>query len=154
MTEAQWRELKDEYVTGETSIRKLAAKTGIDRGTIEHRCKKEEWVKLRDAYRQRVSEKTLARIEAEAVKAAAERLMAIYNTADSITAAIRQKIQERDVRENASAQDLNAFASAINKLHAMEIAGERLKLDKTRADAEQKAEVTVTFTGDTEKWAR
>ena len=44
---ADWKKIKTEYITTETSYRKLAQKYGLDQATIARRAKKEGWVSNR-----------------------------------------------------------------------------------------------------------
>lgn len=44
---ANWNAIKTEYITTDTSYRKLAEKYGLDQATIARRAKKEDWVSKR-----------------------------------------------------------------------------------------------------------
>ena len=44
---ADWQKIKTEYITTDTSYRKLAQKYGLDQATIAQRGKKEDWVGIR-----------------------------------------------------------------------------------------------------------
>ena len=44
---ADWNKIKTEYITTDTSYRKLAQKYGLDQATVAQRGKKEDWVGIR-----------------------------------------------------------------------------------------------------------
>lgn len=46
----EWQKIKTEYITTNTSYRKLAQKHGIDQATVARRAKKEGWVDERQRY--------------------------------------------------------------------------------------------------------
>ena len=56
---ADWQAIKTEYITTDTSYRKLAQKYGIDSAVIGRRAKSEEWVKLRQQHIDKTQTKTL-----------------------------------------------------------------------------------------------
>ena len=56
---ADWQSIKTEYITTDTSYRKLAQKYGIDSAVIGRRAKSEEWVKLRQQHIDKTQTKTL-----------------------------------------------------------------------------------------------
>ncbi len=68
---ADWQKIKTEYITTDTSYRKLAQKYGIHYKVISERGKDEEWVTLRSQHRDKTLTKTLERICKEKVDRAA-----------------------------------------------------------------------------------
>jgi tRNA-dihydrouridine synthase len=69
---ADWQSIKTEYITTETSYRKLAQKYGIDSAVIGRRAKKEDWVKLRQQHINKTQTKTLNAISNKQVDRAAK----------------------------------------------------------------------------------
>ena len=55
---ADWKKIEAEYITTDTSYRKLADKYGVDQATIARRAKKHDWV----SKRQHHADKTQAKI--------------------------------------------------------------------------------------------
>jgi hypothetical protein len=47
---ADWQAIKTEYITTNTSYRKLAQKHGVHYNAVAHRAKKEDWVSQRKRY--------------------------------------------------------------------------------------------------------
>lgn len=60
--EVDWLAIKTEYITTETSYRKLAAKYGVHYKVISERGKDENWVDLRSQHRDNTLTKTLDKI--------------------------------------------------------------------------------------------
>jgi hypothetical protein len=54
-----WELIRDEYITGSdtVTVRSLAHKHGVDQATVSGHSKREQWVALRQAHRQRVASK-------------------------------------------------------------------------------------------------
>jgi tRNA-dihydrouridine synthase len=69
---ADWQSIKTEYITTDTSYRKLAQKYGIDSAVIGRRAKSEEWVKLRQQHIDKTQTKTLDAISKKQVDRAAK----------------------------------------------------------------------------------
>lgn len=68
---ADWQKIKTEYITSDTSYRKLAQKYGIHYKVISQKGKDEQWVELRSQHRDKTLTKALDRIcEAKADRAA------------------------------------------------------------------------------------
>jgi len=42
-----WEAIRNDYIRGEGSLATLAARHGLKKGTVEHRCKAERWTALR-----------------------------------------------------------------------------------------------------------
>lgn len=59
MAEVNWEDIKTEYITTDTSHRKLAKKYGVPLTTISHRSITESWVEKRNQYKSKVEAKTL-----------------------------------------------------------------------------------------------
>ena len=76
MAEVNWEEVKTEYVTTDTSHRKLANKYGLSLTTISHRSKVECWVEKRQQFRSKVEAKTLEK----SANAEANRLAKLMDT--------------------------------------------------------------------------
>ena len=56
---ADWQKIKTEYITTDTSYRKLAQKYGVRYSTICDRSKKENWIAKRDQHRDKTATKTI-----------------------------------------------------------------------------------------------
>ena len=56
---ADWQSIKTEYITTDTSYRKLAQKYGVNHAVIGQRAKAEKWVELRRQHIDKTQTKTL-----------------------------------------------------------------------------------------------
>ena len=59
---ADWKKIKTEYITSETSYRRLAEKYGVGRNVIGERARAEKWVQARKEYRDKTVTKSIERI--------------------------------------------------------------------------------------------
>lgn len=75
-----WQKIKTEYITTDTSYRKLAQKYGIDQATVSRRAKKEGWV----AEKQRHISDTQAKIVAAIGKQQVSRAARLQAVADKL----------------------------------------------------------------------
>ena len=67
---ADWQAIKTEYITTDTSYRKLAEKYGVSRVQIGNVGKEEKWVELRRQHLDRTVTKTVAAVESAQVNRA------------------------------------------------------------------------------------
>lgn len=91
---ADWQTIKTEYITTETSYRKLAQKYGIHYKVISERGKNEKWVELRSQHRDKTLTKTLNKISTQA----ADKLARIDGLADKLLVKLEQAITELDMQ--------------------------------------------------------
>ncbi len=89
---APWKEIKAEYITTDTSYRKLAEKYGIHYKVISERGKDEKWVELRSQHRDKTLTRTLDKISSKQ----ADKLASIDDLADKLLVKLEQAITELD----------------------------------------------------------
>lgn len=87
-----WTKIKTEYLTTDTSYRKLAQKYGVNATTIAKRASKEDWV----SHRQQQASKVLSKTLAVATKKKVDRLTRIQDATDKLLDKIEQAINELD----------------------------------------------------------
>ena len=68
---ADWNKIKTEYLTSDTSYRKLAQKYGVNATTIAKKASKEDWVSQRQQLANRTLSKTLTAVSNRQVNRAA-----------------------------------------------------------------------------------
>ena len=68
---ADWNKIKTEYLTSDTSYRKLAQKYGVNATTIAKKASKEDWVSQRQQQANRTLSKTLTAVSNRHVNRAA-----------------------------------------------------------------------------------
>ena len=91
---ADWQAIKTEYITTDTSYRKLAQKYGIHYKVISERGKAEKWVELRSQHRDKTLTKTLGKISNKQ----ADKMARIDDLADQLLEKLEQAITELDLQ--------------------------------------------------------
>nr|DAZ12950.1 MAG TPA: Protein of unknown function (DUF1804) [Caudoviricetes sp.] len=92
----EWKDIRNEYINGSISYRKLAEKHGISFNTLCNRAKKEEWVEKRKKQHDKIN----AKIEQKTVEKIAEiessRIVRINAAADKLLAKLERATEELD----------------------------------------------------------
>ena len=91
---ADWQKIKTEYITTDTSYRKLAQKYGVNSTTIAKRAGKEDWVSQRNQQ----ASKTLSKTLAADSKRKADRMARIQDATDRLLDKIEQAITELNIQ--------------------------------------------------------
>ena len=91
---ADWQAIKTEYITTDTSYRKLAQKYGIHYKVISERGKDEKWVELRSQHKDRTLTKTLNKISNKQ----SDKMSRIDDLADQLLVKLEQAITELDLQ--------------------------------------------------------
>ena len=95
---ADWQAIKTEYITTDTSYRKLAEKYGIHYKVISERGKDEKWVELRSQHRDETLTKTLGKISDKQADMQADKIARIDDLADKLLEKLEQAITELDLQ--------------------------------------------------------
>lgn len=90
---ADWQAIKTEYITTQTSYRKLAQKYGIHYKVISERGKDEGWVELRSQHLDKTLTKTLDKIS----KQQADKMARIDKLTDKLLDKLEKAITELDL---------------------------------------------------------
>lgn len=85
-----WQKIKTEYITTDTSYRKLAQKYGVDQATVSRRAKKEEWV----AEKQRHDSETQAKIVEAIGRQQVGRVTRLQTVADKLLGKVESLLEE------------------------------------------------------------
>lgn len=92
---ADWQKIKTEYVTTDTSYRKLAKKYGVSGVQIANVGKQEKWVELKKQYQSKTLSKTLNAMAA----AQANRAVRLQAVADKLLSKVERTIDAMDDAE-------------------------------------------------------
>lgn len=111
---ADWNKIKTEYITTDTSYRKLADKYGIDQATIARKAKKEDWVSKRQQHLSEVQAKILS-ADMEGKVDRAERLMSV---ADKLLEKVEQWVA---MGEPISANSIKNLSDAIKNIKEVQM---------------------------------
>ena len=91
---ADWQAIKTEYITTDTSYRKLAQKYGVSYQAICRRSKEEGWIDLREQHMNKTVSKAVDKISSKK----ADKLSRIDDLADQLLDKLQQAIQELDLQ--------------------------------------------------------
>lgn len=125
---ADWQAIKTEYITTDTSYRKLAEKYGVSRVQIGNVGKEENWVELRRQHLDRTLTRTIAAVE----NAQVNRAKKMQTVADKILNKIESLV---DSERPLDSKSIRALTAAVKDLK--EIQNIRSDLD----EQEQKARI-------------
>lgn len=127
---ADWQAIKTEYITTQTSYRKLAQKYGVSYQAICHRSKEEGWIDLREQHKNKTISKTLEKISQQE----ADRAARIHSVADKLLDKIEAMVDAVEP-EDIPAKAIRALTAAVKDLK--EIQSVKSALD----EQEQKARI-------------
>lgn len=156
-----WNVIKAEYIAGGTSYRKLAAKYGVSKTTLEQRAKKEDWIGLRRQTQDKTATK-MTEVVSELNAKDAEEAARLIN--ESSLNMLRQ-IAEDTARGNVNDKYFPVYARALGQLKEvlgiktpLELEEQKARIDNLRRQADQN-EVTDTviefeFVGETEDYSK
>lgn len=123
---ADWKSIKTEYITTDTSYRKLAQKYGVSATQICNKGKEEGWVGQREQFLSKTTAKTLEKISQQEANRAAK----IHSVADKLLLKIEAIA---DSSGHMSSKDIRALTAAIRDLK--EIQNVRSDADRREQEA-------------------
>ena len=124
---ADWKAIKTEYITTDTSYRKLAQKYGVSTTQICNVGRDEKWVEQREQYLNKTTAKTLEKISQHEANRAAK----IHSVADKLLLKIEALVD----RPGMVPKDVRSLVAAVKDLK--EIQGVKSDLD----EKEQRARI-------------
>ena len=150
-----WAKIREEYVLGNTSYRKLAAKYDVSEHRIERMGRKENWTALR---RDRLQENFAVRMDSCCEKNA-KASQAIMDVADQILEKISEYLRSLSVVDG---NTLKHFTAALKELRDIkgikseaEIREQEIRLENLRKSTDKSAEpavIEVVFNAGDEAW--
>ena len=94
---ADWIKIRNEYINGNISYRKLAEKHGISFNTLQEKARKEQWFEKRKKQHDKIAEKTRQKSAEKLAEAEADRLIRISNAADKLLEKIELATEQLDL---------------------------------------------------------
>lgn len=91
-----WLKIKNEYINGGGSYRKLAEKYGVNKDTIATRAKAEGWAKRRQTQTDKIQTATLQKTAEKIAEREANRTARLLTLADRLSDKLEQAIAELD----------------------------------------------------------
>ena len=154
---ADWAKIEAEYITSDTSYRKLADKYNVDQATIARKAKKEDWVSKRQQHISTTQAKVLAADAQQKV----DRASRLKSVADKLLDRV-EDIVEYDQHLTASAiKNLSDALKNIKEAQMIRTAEDieeqqaRIaKLKKEVQDEDKRKAITVVLEGDLSKYAK
>ena len=155
---ADWQAIKTEYITTDTSYRKLAQKYGVGYQAICHKSQDEGWIAMREQHKNNTTTKTLEKISQQE----ANRTAKIHSVADKLLQKIedmvdrQEQLTEKAIRSlTAAVKDLKEIQSIKSDLDKQEQEARIANLRK-HAEAEEKNDNTIIiqFSEGSEEYAR
>lgn len=155
---ADWQAIKTEYITTDTSYRKLAQKYGVSTTQICNVGRDEKWVEQREQFLNKTTAKTLEKISQQEANRAAK----IHSVADKLLLKIEamvdseEPLSEKGIRAlTAAVKDLKEIQSVRSDLDRQE---QQARIDNLRKQADKDNNqapeaVTVIMGADAEEYA-
>ena len=154
---ADWQAIKTEYITTDTSYRKLAEKYGVSRVQIGNVGKEENWVELRRQHLDRTVTKTIAAVEIAQVNRAKK----IQSVADKILNKIEamvdrpEPLTDKAIRSiTAAVKDLKEIQGIKSDLDEQEQRARIANLQKQADSEDDDNEIHVVITGKAKEYAK
>ena len=153
---ADWQAIKTEYITTDTSYRKLAQKHGVSTTQICNVGRDEKWVEQREQFLNKTTAKTLEKISQQEANRAAR----IHTVADKLLNKIEAMVDSERALDTkgiraltAAVKDLKEIQSVKSALDEQEQRARIANLEKQADKDEDKTEeIEVVFVGGEEAW--
>lgn len=154
---ADWKKIEAEYITTETSYRKLAQKYGLNQATIAQKAKAEDWVSKRKQH----ASATQAEILGRDMEGKVDRAMKLCNAADVLLEKIVAGMNKGDSIAPTAAKNYSDAMKNIKDIlmirSAEDIEEQKARISKLQKEAEKTDRndgFTITFEGDIDSYAK
>ena len=155
---ADWQAIKTEYITTDTSYRKLAQKYGVTYTNIGIRSRKEGWPELREQHNAKTITKTMNAIASNQANRAAR----LQTVADKLLAKVEQLVDEGEelLTDTSTMRDIARVLKDIKDIQMIrseaDLREQEARIDKLRKEAmveKENNEVKVTIQGELEEYS-
>ena len=155
---ADWKKIETEYITTDTSYRKLAEKYGIDQATIARRAKKEDWV----SNRQHHLSETQAKILTADTEQKVDRAVRLMTVADKLLDKVEQWVEMGDPISATHIKNLSDAIKNIKEVQMIrteeDIEEQNARIAKLRKEAEKEENtdntIVIQFAAGSEEYAK
>lgn len=137
---ADWQAIKTEYITTDTSYRKLAQKYGVSYNAIGNRSRDEKWQDLRDQHLTKTMTKTMNAIASQQASRAAR----LQTVADKLLTKVEQLIEDDEglLADTSSMRDISRILKDLKDIQMIksdaDMREQEARIEKLRADAQQR----------------
>lgn len=154
---ADWAKIEAEYITTDTSYRRLAEKYRVDQATIARKAKKEDWV----SKRQRHVNETQAKVLAADTRKKVNRAAALNEAADLLLERTLNGIKAFKELPATAAKNYSDALKNIKEVHMIrseedirEQEARIAKLQKDAQDEDKSKSITIMLEGDLNRYAQ
>lgn len=146
---ADWQSIKTEYITTDTSYRKLAQKYGVTYNNIGIRSRKEGWPELRNQHNAKTMTKAMNAIAIHQASRAAR----LQTVADKLLTKVEQLIEDDEglLADTSSMRDISRILKDLKDIQMIkseaDLREQEARIDKLRREAagdEDNKQQTVT----------
>ena len=156
---ADWNKIKTEYITTDTSYRKLAEKYGVHYNAIANRSKQEGWISQRNQHCDKTMTKTLDAISNKQV----DRATNLISVSDLLLSKVKSLL-ETDAEVLSDTQSMKHISGVLKDIKEIQMIRseadmkeQEARIAKLRKEAEKEetqTDVVITFKSEEErKWA-
>lgn len=154
---ADWQKIKTEYITTDTSYRKLAQKYGVGYSVIGERARLDGWVEQREQFRNKTLTKTVDAISTKQVDRAAN----LISVADKLLAKVNSLL-EMDAEVLGDTQSMKHISGVLKDIKEVQMIRsdadmreQEARIANLRKQAEKEEvnrDVTITIAGGDPLW--
>lgn len=158
---ADWKKIKTEYITTNTSYRKLSQKYGVGLQTICNRSKAEGWIEQREQHENKTVTKTLNAIS----NAQANRAARLQGVADKLLGKVENLLEEHEdiLVDTQALRHISATLKDIKEIQMIrsdsdmreqEARIRNLQKQAEREDDDNDRRIVVSIAGGDDAWAK
>ena len=155
---ADWKKIKAEYITTDTSYRKLADKYGVDQATIARRAKKHDWV----SKRQHHADKTQAKILTADTQKKVDRVGRLMTVADKLLKKVELAVDQEGPISAGAIKNLSDALKNIRETQMIrseqDIREQEARIAKLQMEAQEvdndKSSITIKLEGGLSDYAQ
>ena len=155
---ADWQAIKTEYITTDTSYRKLAQKYGVNHAVIGQRAKAEKWVDLRRQHIDKTQTKTLNTISNKQ----ADRAAKLIGVSDLLLNKVKSLLEDNEelLVDTSIMKDVSVILKNLKDIQMIrseaDLREQEARIEKLRKEAmveKENNEVKVTMAGELEEFS-
>lgn len=156
---ADWQSIKTEYITTDTSYRKLAQKYGVNTTNIAKRASQEKWVEQRKQNASKTLSKTLNAIGTKQ----AERTAKLIGVSDLLLNKVKSLLEadEELLVDTSIMKDVSIILKNLKDIQMIrseaDLREQEARIDKLRKEAmveKENNEIKVTIVGDLDEYSQ
>ena len=155
---ADWQAIKTEYITTDTSYRKLAQKYDVSYNAIGNRSRDEKWQDLRDQHLTKTMTKTMNAIASQQASRAAR----LQTVADKLLTKVERLVDEGEelLTDTATMRDIARVLKDLKDIQMIksdaDMREQEARIEKLRKEAEVEKyntrPIEVVFAAGPEEW--